>query len=278
LSTSRNESYPAWFPSGNQYAYVTDRTGASEIWLRSTAEGWDRPLVTENDFTEDKTEFFSGPSVSPDGQRIAYERMSRSGDVAVWISNLAGGTQVRLAPKEESAGFSGVSWSPDGNWIAWIHGTGGKYVLAKAKVGEGVPITLKANASGAYANAPKWSPDGQWITFDSLNGCYVISADGKNSRKTSDDSNVLQLWSKDGKVLYYLKEPAATVKLFKIDFATGKQQEISDLGILWDIRGASLSPDGKSIMSSFAQVTSDIWLLEGFERPVSFFDHFFRKQ
>jgi Tol biopolymer transport system component len=35
LTTSRRELFPAWPPVGEEYAYVTDHSGESEIWIRS---------------------------------------------------------------------------------------------------------------------------------------------------------------------------------------------------------------------------------------------------
>lgn len=276
LSTSRHESSPMWSPSGNQYAYVTDRTGASEIWLKSQSEGWDRPLVTGKEF-EDRTIDLAGPSFSPDGQRIAYERWGEKGDVAVWISNVAGGTPVRLVPNEESSGFSGVSWSPDGNWITWIHGEGGKYVLAKAKVGEGHPILLKSGRVNVNWDAPKWSPDGLWITFLSREGFYLVSADGKTSRRINEDTPEIHTWSKDGKTIYEVRESSTSLKLLAYDVLTGKEKEIGDLGPITGVRGASLSPDEKTILTSISRESADVWLLEGFDKPAGFFDRLFHK-
>ena len=35
LATPRNESDPVWSPRGSTLAYVTDRSGQDEIWLRN---------------------------------------------------------------------------------------------------------------------------------------------------------------------------------------------------------------------------------------------------
>ena len=85
LATSRNESDPAWSSDGNLFAYVTDRNGPQEIWLRSReGERWlDRALITQRDFGDDLTIMLSAPSISPDGQPDCVSAKRRQADLAV---------------------------------------------------------------------------------------------------------------------------------------------------------------------------------------------------
>src|ERR1039458_1330061 len=96
LATSRNELFPAWSPKGSIFAYVTDRSGRKEIWLKSTQEGWERPLITQRDFPDDKTLWLLTPAISPDGSRIAYSRVSNKHVGELWISPMAGGSPLRI--------------------------------------------------------------------------------------------------------------------------------------------------------------------------------------
>src|SRR5438552_3690135 len=74
-ASPHNESEPAASPDGKFLAYVTDRSGQDEIWLRtSDPDGSDQPLITQRDFGDDRTVMLSSPAFSPDGQRIAYQR------------------------------------------------------------------------------------------------------------------------------------------------------------------------------------------------------------
>ena len=43
LATARNEFDPVWSPAGDQFAFVTDRSGSVEIWTRSRDGVWERP-------------------------------------------------------------------------------------------------------------------------------------------------------------------------------------------------------------------------------------------
>jgi len=39
IATSRSEVAPAWARDGTRFAYLTDRSGVQEIWLRNRADG-----------------------------------------------------------------------------------------------------------------------------------------------------------------------------------------------------------------------------------------------
>src|SRR4029077_14602290 len=101
LATTRNEADPVWSLDGNLFAYVTDRNGLDEIWLRTHEDrSVDRPLVTQRDFGDDRTIMLGSPSFSPDRQRIVYQRNAQKPiwPLRIWISSTAGGPPVPLLP------------------------------------------------------------------------------------------------------------------------------------------------------------------------------------
>ena len=53
--------------------YVTDRRGVNEVWIKSLAEGWERPPLTPADVQPDggPAQDFLNPTFSPDGRRVA---------------------------------------------------------------------------------------------------------------------------------------------------------------------------------------------------------------
>jgi Tol biopolymer transport system component len=268
LATSRNESDPAWSPAGNQYAYVTDRSGEQEVWLRSRDGGLERPLVTRASF-KDETLLISGVVVSPDGSRVAYQRRGPSG-FKVWISAVAGGPAVQLVLDDSYQ--DAPTWSPDGNWIAYALSRGGRRALAKVRVGAGEPALVLQDGI-VYPSNPKWSPNGAFITCETPEGFSVISADGKQSRALVEEAPLAHAWSRDSRSIYAIRGVDLRLQLVAIDVASGAETLlVEDLGALpptsYPLAGLSLAPDGKSLLTSVVRLRGDVWLLSGFEpRP-----------
>src|SRR5204862_6183514 len=124
-----NELDPASSPTGAQYAFVSDRTGSQEIWVRSEESAsergaFERPLVTDADFPGSRTMALGSLAFSRDGRRLAYQRFA-DGGYRLWVSTVAGGTPVQLTKGD--AYQDGPTWSPDGEWVAYISGAQGAY-------------------------------------------------------------------------------------------------------------------------------------------------------
>jgi len=270
LATSRNEMSPAWSPVAPLLAYVTDRSGPQEIWLRNARDGSDRPLVTQRDFADD-TLALGTLAVSPDGSRLAYSRNSTSHLGRLWISPLAGGgTPVAVTKSDEFELAPG--WSPDGNWLIYLSSAGG---LMKIRVGGSDPPVLLRQEFCRYR--PQWSPDGQWIACSVDGGVLLLSPDGKQTRKVGTLSSSVA-WSSDSRQLFALSQGAGAKWLLdSIDVSSGTERTISDLGSQYLFQGnplsLSLSNDHTSLAASVINYQSDIWMLEGFAQPRGWLGH-----
>lgn len=142
----------------------------------------------------------------------------------------------------------------------------------KARVnGEGAPVVVRNE--GYY---PRWSPKGDWIVSRGA-GLFLTSPDGKVDRKISDRIYMLHGWSKDASLVYGIRgaDPHHLV-MESINPETGQIKLVADYGPVpasmrfgelngtTSFRGFSLSPSGKSILTSVFRSMSDIWMLEGF--------------
>jgi serine/threonine protein kinase len=263
LATSRNEMDPSWSPAADQYAYSTDRTGTAQVWLRSRAGDWERPLVTEKDFGMAWITSINETSFSWDGQRIAYSVGGDNGH-AVWISSIQGGSPQRLALGQ--ADQRSPTWGPEGNWIAYLESANGRWTLKKAQPGGSAdPVVLRKGVLRAH---PKWARSGDWIAFMAEDGLTVISPDGSNSKTIGDTSWLLYGWDFAGSKIFGVKRTAdGQPVLASIDVAKGTEKVLGQLQLPPHsaLSCFSLAHDEKSFITSINHPTSDLWLLAGFD-------------
>jgi Tol biopolymer transport system component/tRNA A-37 threonylcarbamoyl transferase component Bud32 len=263
------EVSPTSSPQG-AFAYVTDRSGRPEIWLKENDEAWERPLVTPESFGSDLTTFLFDAAFSPDGRRIAYRRAGEK-DESIWISTITGDPPVRLAKERGGAIQRAPSWSPDGNSIVYYSMRNGTYVLMRARVG-GIeaPVVLASDA-GTY---PRWSPKGDWIaSIGTVEGITLVSADGLQRRDVGSGLWLLHGWSLDGTALYGIRRSEAR-RLELVSLRNGVETVLADMGrypssysygtVLGalPLRGFTMAPDGRSFITSVIRPKSDIWIID----------------
>ena len=246
-------------------AFVTDRSGESEIWLRSPSGGWERPVVRQSDFPNDARQAFQTVALSPDGKRIAYFRHGGRASLAV-----AGGEREISAP----------AWSPDSSSIAYLGLSGGKRHTAAMRVGSQQPQVVVPDTANQCASAPAWSPDGRWIACGGPEQTVLlVSPDGKQRRSLPSpvraaSNNFVLVWSRDAATIFIASSLTAKARLDAISVATGKFRRIAEYpaGLrffttyTYSLSG-SLSHDGKSFATTVLNSKSDLWILEGFPQP-----------
>jgi Tol biopolymer transport system component/tRNA A-37 threonylcarbamoyl transferase component Bud32 len=279
LATSRNEMDPAWSVSGTEMAFTTDRAGQEEVWLRSEKGDFERPIVTPGDFGASETFLLSSPAISPDGQRIAYNRVGPEGD-RIWITSVAGGPPVQLAPGNHPQDWP--DWSPDGAWIAYEQGyTQGSAVsslLVKMRVGSRMPPDLVTSDMVPFSAGPKWAPDGASIAYNGRGGLSLVSPDGKSTRVLREQTWTAFTWSADSKRLFGIRQSDdfRHLTFTSVDARSGVEHilgpDIMPLPISSQpVRGFTrVSPT--TFLASIVKVRSDVWLLEGFQPVPTLWD------
>jgi Tol biopolymer transport system component len=273
LATSRNEYDPAWSETQKQLVFVTDRSGTPELWVRN-ADGFQRPVVTADMFN-DRTLAMGAIAVSPEGTRVAYQRLGELTGYDVWISTMAAaGSPVPVAadspmipaPAHTDNSSDAPTWSPDG-WIALLYQ--GKVVKRRGFGGNAESVVLATDPM-PYTRLD-WAPNGHAIVYMSREGLAVVPARGGGApRVISEEAWFGYVWSSDSQHVIGVREANTFhhFMLVAIDPVTGQERILNgDLGVIppanQPIRGlARMGRD--AVVTSIARARSDIWMIEGF--------------
>ncbi|MEP6912669.1 MAG: protein kinase [bacterium] len=249
------EGEPTFSSDGQTIAYVSDRTGNFEIFLKQISGGPDINLT--NNAADD-----AQPAFSPDGKQIAFVSARQSsksllyqgtdgalvgGDI--WIMPALGGSARRIA---EAGNFP--AWSPDGSTIIYTSGASwyqSKMYKVAAAGGEPqeIPINFKANEPlAAFLLYASYSGDGHWIVFEARQSIFVVNAAGGEPKQIVTGKR--PVWS-SAAILYSNGEPGKNLSLWKIPFSTSAglpsgPAEPLTLGRGQDTQ-AAVSPDGKLV-------------------------------
>jgi Tol biopolymer transport system component len=134
------------------------------------------------------------PSLSPDGEQVAFE----SRGVGIEVARVDGGERRVLV-----ADGLDPAWSPDGRRIAWVtrrDGDADVYVSAA----DGTAVT-RLTSDPADEVAPAWSPDSRRVVFSRDGIIFEVSADGQGPIRQLVSTRFGRMtspkWSPDGRTL-----------------------------------------------------------------------------
>ncbi|MDV6328118.1 S41 family peptidase [Idiomarina sp. Sol25] len=162
----------------NTLLFVSDRDGQNDIFAVTSADS-DEPNVfkslkhsitpvTRTDAQERE------PLVSPDGNKVVY----REGRGKLIVADVTEGNSLTntVTLLDGWATPSGVSWSPDSNWLAYAKSdlSFNSEIFIHAADNSQKPVNVSMHPKGDYS--PVWSPDGSKLGFTSMrnNGDYDI--------------------------------------------------------------------------------------------------------
>jgi TolB protein len=159
----------------------------TDIWVASI-EGTDAKKITRG----------SGPSISPDGKRIAFHTNS-SGEKdlerRIAVADVAT-KQIKIFKSEiPSNNCQRAIWSPDGGQILFSIWTDSDWHLAMINAdGSGFRYVKKAVPKGNSFWSACWAPDGKSIYAQNLDKIYQLGLDGSDLKSW----NLRSLFPKGG--------------------------------------------------------------------------------
>lgn len=267
--TTRNglDLHPALSPLGDALAYVSDETGAFEIYVRASSGA-----ASDTALTSDGRQNVQ-PAWSPDGRFIAYHSLARGG---IWLIPARGGLPRQLATEG-----SHPAWSPDGTAIAfqsdehpevtpsgWGALTGSTLWRVDVSGAPPAPLTVRGQPAGGHAS-PAWSPDGRFVAFTVFdggpqNGVWVLDVGAGATRPLVRGSGLYELaFAPDGSAIF-AAGGEALIKRFPFDQRTGTvngPDVAIAVGGVPGVRGLSIAADGRTLAFSGLSLSSHIWAL-----------------
>ena len=213
------EASPNFSPDGRQLAFAWDGEPAAagvptnfDLWLKLPGGSEARRLTS--DPADDM-----GPSWSPDGRQIAFQRGRAGFPGTIYLVSPLGGAERKLtdlpAARSETNWFRGaavpqLAWSPDGRWLAAARArapgetrpdAGGIHLVP---VGGGEPRPLTGPDPPAVDRDPAFSSDGRRLAYarcanDTFAACDVfvvelgddLTPKGPARRLTKHDLTIL---------------------------------------------------------------------------------------
>ena len=235
------------------------------------------------DHRKDGSFYNTSPTISPQGDRIAFIS-NRDDYFDVFIMDaIDGKIKQKLINGQRTANFEelhlltpGMSWSPDGKYLALATKSGEKDAIMIINVDSGDEEKLEFDLDGIFS--VDWSPSSNdsghsrgRLAFignkNSHSDIYVFDLDTKILTGLTNDifSDADPAWSADGKTIYFSSDrgnyldgaavPAdfkmqrynfRQLDIYKIDIATDKIERLTDLPNS-DETSAAASRDGKHL-------------------------------
>ncbi len=255
---------PKFSPQGDKIAYLADRKGTFDIYLRSAIDGKDLGRLVEGEKSSDFEWMFvlrPGLTWSPDGRSIAFAAKSKNKNTLYTFD-----VKRKKVTKRFSLDLDGLfepAWSPDGKQIAFAglkDGWSDIYI-----------VNLEDESLRRITHDPydeknlAWAPDGEWLalsgdrpnedlTFDGRKdfpfgqyNIFLIRPDGSEIKRViqHDAQDTHPTWGKDSSRLSFISDRTGVGNIYVSNADGGDVKAITNL--LASALDYDWSPDGKKM-------------------------------
>jgi Tol biopolymer transport system component len=210
-----------------------------------------------------RTRVVGGPSVSPDGERIAFTAENETG-TRIQVVDAKGGAVRTVEVSKDARGAP--AWSPAGDSITVALDTGAEPRVHAVALDGHVAKPLV----DAYSINPLWSTDGRLLVYvDADTGPeFQLRAVGAGGEKVNMPDVRLPRGSRRAvfvpgrRALIVLRGEMRHTNFWHIDLTTGEQRQLTDFGPEFTIRDFDVSADGREIVFDRRREDSDLALIQ----------------
>ena len=219
--------------TGERVAWVALVLAAASVawWLGDRESSAPEPAWTQFTQLTDEAGIESNPSISPDGDSIAYEsRLAGTWDI--YVRRVGGRNSTRVAG-DPVRHEGGPAFSPNGKSIAFHEGDndGGIFVIGATGESE-----RRVTDAGFH---PAWSPDGKLIAYCderiqnpsarlSTSSLSVVDVATATVRVVTKGDGVQPAWSPSGTRLAYWGNLNGQRDIYMISVSGGEPSKVTD--------------------------------------------------
>lgn len=249
IKITDHQGYDALWASGGPTAIVYENGGY--LWRYSPRNNRSEQLVInipanqENLLAQRKNvkAFIESMDLSPNGKRVV---LAARGEL---FSVPAKSGEIIQLSHTPTAREIDVTWSPDGNYFAYLSDASGEYEVYVKNTASGA-VTRVTMDGGAWRYPPVWSPDSQHIAYSDINQTlWSVNVKTKKPRKldrsTRNDIDDYR-WSPDSKWMVYTKtEVSGFSSIYVYSFDSKKVERLTseafnDFSPIFDPKGQYL--------------------------------------
>jgi Tol biopolymer transport system component/C-terminal processing protease CtpA/Prc len=240
------QMWPMWTPDGKSIYFVSDRSGAQNVWQ-----------LTPGESPRQVTRFTNGrvlwPTMSYDGRTIVFER-----DFEIWKLETADGRAAKVTIAKRGVpstpllehvtmnnDFQDLALSPDGRKVVFV-ARGEIWAAAARDGGDAVRVTRNL----ARESQLEWLPDSRQIVYVSeRNGLgqifkYDFTTNTETQLTSAQIGDGAPSVSPDGKTLAFVRDGR---ELRAIDLASKQERSLAKGYLTRSNRGLAWSPDSRWI-------------------------------
>jgi Tol biopolymer transport system component len=256
ITSTKFDHAGAFSPDGKKIVFISNRSGHPGVWVADN-DGSNQTRLTTREFP-----LAGMPRWSPDGQRIVFDS-TVDGHFELYLINADGSGLRNLT--QHPAGDAVASWSGDGRWI----------YFSSTRSGEKENQIWKMPSDGGKAT--QFTRQGGHISSESIDGKFLyyakwvagrpglwrVPVSGGAEVKVLDSVFPLN-FAVAGSGIYFIAATDYGSSIQFLSFKTGKVTAVAPVeGRVHP--GLSVSPDGRFLLYSFAELTgSDLMLAENF--------------
>jgi Tol biopolymer transport system component len=235
-----------WTPDGNYFVFGGVRNGRADIWaVREKGDRLHKVTHEPVQLTVGPMGFVS-PQPSADGKKIFVVGTQPSAEL-VRYDNKSG----QFVPFLGGISAGDVSFSPDGQWVAYATVPEGNLWRSRVDGGEKLQLT----SSPPFAGLPCWSPDGTKIVFKGGEPgqsarLSLVPMEGGSARvlyQSSASADVYRpSWMPDGSAIAFAEGASDDAHIKLLDLKTLQVSTLPDSkGLIAPV----LSPDGRYLVA-----------------------------